>query len=79
MKSAIAVQPAPHTSPRLIAAARLLREYLEYRRIRQELAGLPSSQLRDIGVTELEFRHATSGFRAWRRSRFGRSVTGRDD
>jgi uncharacterized protein YjiS (DUF1127 family) len=80
MKSAIAIQAAHHASPKPIAvAARLWKEYLEYRRVRQELTDLPAGQLRDIGVSELEFRHAMSGFRAWRRSRFGRSLKGHDE
>jgi uncharacterized protein YjiS (DUF1127 family) len=80
MKSAIAIQAAHYASPRPIAAAaRLLKEYLEYRRVRQELAELPTTHLRDIGVSELEFRRAMSGFRAWRRSRFGRSGNGHND
>lgn len=72
MKSAYAPGFTIRPSFRLPApAARLLAEFLEYRRVRREIAGLPPSLLRDIGVGELEFRQAASSFRTWRGSRFG--------
>ena len=50
----------------------LLREYLEYRRVRRELLGLSASLRGDIGVTRDEVEQAASSFAAWRSSRFGR-------
>lgn len=51
----------------------LLREYLEYRRVRRQLLALPASLRGDIGVTRDEIEQAAASFAAWRLSRFGRA------